>query len=127
MFRYLKTAGFASLLGVSVRTLQGWDLSASRIATARDQAARHGLADRLDFQVGDVYATPMDPGAFDVIIADNSLHHFTPLEPLLRRIHDALAPDGIFYLNEYVGPSRFQWTDRQMRAVNDLLARLPDA
>jgi SAM-dependent methyltransferase len=108
------------------RRLEGWDLSASRIATAREQAASHGLADRLEFKTGDVHAIPMDAGVYDVIIADNALHHFTPLAPVMRRIHDALAHDGIFYLDEFVGPSRFQWTDRQMRAVNDRLAAMPD-
>ena len=108
------------------RAIEAWDLSAQRIASAREEAASRGLDRLISFEVGDVHALPMAPGAFDLVLADHALHHFTPLEPLLRRIHAALAQDGVFVVNEFVGPSRFQWTDRQMAAANELLARFPD-
>ena len=38
-----------------------------------------------------------------------------------------LAPGGVLYLDDYVGPSRFQYTDAQMKAFNEVLAALPRA
>ena len=38
----------------------------------------------------------------------------------------ALKPDGYFVLNEFVGPSRFQWTDRQLEVINGPLRMLPE-
>lgn len=59
------------------------------------------------------------------MFGDQSLHHFAHLESLYANVHRALKPDGYFVLNEYIGPSRFQWTDRQLEAANALLSVLP--
>ena len=34
-------------------------------------------------------------------------------------------PGGYFLLDEYVGPSKFQWTDEQLSVVNEQLEALP--
>ena len=111
--------------GGAFAAMDAYDLSERRILDARTEAARRGLGESIRFHVGDVYAIRMDDDVYDVIIADNALHHLTPLEPLMRRIHDSLAPDGTFFVNEFIGPSRFQWTDRQIDAANKLLSLLP--
>lgn len=36
-----------------------------------------------------------------------------------------LKPDGYLIVNEFIGPTRFQWTDRQIECINNLLAILP--
>ncbi|NJK40817.1 MAG: hypothetical protein HC934_04645 [Acaryochloridaceae cyanobacterium SU_2_1] len=36
-----------------------------------------------------------------------------------------LKPDGYFIINEFVGPTRFQWTNRQLDIVNSLLNIFP--
>ncbi len=107
------------------RAIDAYDTSENRVRSAREEAARRGLAPLINFRVGDAYDIPLERGSYDVILTEDSLHHFTPLDPLLRRIHHALAQDGFFVLNEFVGPSRFQWTDRQIEAVNGLLSLLP--
>jgi SAM-dependent methyltransferase len=107
------------------RAIDAYDISENRIRSAREEASRRGLAPMINFRVGDAYEVPMQGESYDVILTEDSLHHFAPLEPLLRRIHGALTQDGFFVMNEFVGPSRFQWTDRQMEAVNGLLALLP--
>lgn len=43
----------------------------------------------------------------------------------MRQVHDALTPTGLFMLEEYVGPTQFQWTDEQMNLVRALLSLLP--
>ena len=47
------------------------------------------------------------------------------LDGLYRSVHAALRPGGVFHLHEFVGPSRFQWTDAQLAAVNGYLDSLP--
>jgi hypothetical protein len=43
----------------------------------------------------------------------------------MEQVHQALTPGGLFVLDEYVGPTQFQWTDAQMDIVRSLLALLP--
>jgi len=56
-----------------------------------------------------------------------ALHHFEQLEHIFTQIHEALEPGGVFVYNEYVGPSRFQWTDLQLTLINRFRACLPPA
>jgi SAM-dependent methyltransferase len=54
----------------------------------------------IHFTAGNIQLDPIPaPGAFDVILMTEVLEHFNfdPL-PTLRKIHDALAPDGVFFL-----------------------------
>jgi SAM-dependent methyltransferase len=103
-----------------------FDLSPVRVAAAREEAARRGLDDVLRFEVADVSGTQLGHARYDVIVAEHSLHHFSPLRTVLLALRDALAPDGWFFVDEYVGPTRFQWTDRQLEAANGLLHTLPE-
>ncbi len=105
--------------------LDAYDLSSKRIEYAQQMAAARGLAETLKFQVGDIYEIDFPTAAYDVVLAEGSLHHFSPLEDILQRIHRLLRPGGLFVLNEFVGPTRFQWTDRQLEVINALLAILP--
>jgi SAM-dependent methyltransferase len=61
---------------------------------------------------------------FDLVIAKGALHHMDGLERLFDMIETVLADDGVLYVDEFVGPSRFQWTDKQLGLVNRLLDRL---
>jgi hypothetical protein len=43
----------------------------------------------------------------------------------LLKVHRALKPTGYLVASEFIGPTRFQWTDRQLEVVNGILAILP--
>ena len=45
---------------------------------------------------------------------------------MLHDLKKLLRPDGRLFIDEYVGPTRFQWTERQLEAVNALLALIPE-
>jgi SAM-dependent methyltransferase len=61
-----------------------------------------------------------------VVLTLNALHHFDHLGETLRLIVRALGPGGLLIMDEYVGPSRFQWASAQLRAANALVAALPE-
>lgn len=107
------------------RRIDGYDVSKPRIESARASAKAAGLNDLLNFHVGDVFSDVVD-GAYDIVIVEGSLHHFSPLEAILGRIQNLLQDDGYLLVNEFVGPTRFQWEDRQLLEINRLLASLPD-
>ena len=61
----------------------------------------------------------------DAIFFHASLHHFDRLDSLLAAVRRALAPRGVLYLDEYVGPSRDEWTWRHLLAWNAVYRSLP--
>ena len=50
---------------------------------------------------------------------------FENLEHLFSQVQRAIKPGGYFFLDEFVGPSRFQWTDVQIQIMNEQLQQLP--
>jgi hypothetical protein len=55
-----------------------------------------------------------------------ALHHVKNLEGILDAVWGALKPGGIFVVNEFVGPSQFQFSDLQLAIADAVLAVLPD-
>ncbi len=105
--------------------VEGIDFSAARIKHAREWAARKGVDDIVDFTISDVNRIEARSECYDFILAEQALHHFSHLEEIFAFINNSLKPEGKFVFNEYVGPSRFQWTGKQLEMVNDLLSTLP--
>src|SRR5258705_197534 len=48
------------------------------------------------------------------------------LERLLDEVYASLTPRGVFVIEGYVGPSRFQWTEAQIELVKMATSWLPD-
>lgn len=107
-----------------IREIDAYDIAPGAIAEARRLAAEAGL-DGLRYHVADLEVTRFPPGEVDVVFAHSSVHHVERLEELFTTVAAMLKPGGIFHLNEFVGPTRFQWTDAQMAAVNHFLEALP--
>ena len=111
-------------LGI-VQQMEGIDISAGAVAIATERAAQAGLARRARLRTANVNELALD-GPLDLIVFEQSLHHVDALGPVLDRCHDALAPDGLLVINEYVGPDRFQWSDEAQRLMDAMLRLLPE-
>ena len=87
------------------------------------------LVDRHDGQIGfiaaDVNTVTLEPESYDLVFALQAFHHFEAIEHVMAQAHRALKPGGLFVLDEFVGPSRFQWTDVQLAWVGHLLDLMP--
>jgi SAM-dependent methyltransferase len=103
------------------------DLSPQRIAKARAGAEQKNLTGILNFSVGDMQALMNGTGQYDLVIAEGALHHFYPMRVALEKINCLLKPGGMLIVNDFTGPSRFQWTERQLQAANAMLALIPAA
>ncbi len=107
------------------KCINAYDFSEQRIEQATRNAAQKGLSDIVNYHVADVFKIEMCENYYDIILAEQSLHHFSPLKKLIPKVQKFLKPGGYFILNEFVGPTRFQWTDRQIEIINGLLAVFP--
>lgn len=105
--------------------IEAFDLAEGAIAEARRLAAEAGLAHRITYRVADLEHADFPRGSVDIVLAHSSVHHVERLEALFAAVIRALRPGGILHLHEFVGPTRFQWTDAQLRLGNALLDALP--
>jgi len=105
--------------------LDGYDLSPARVAHASKEAAASGLAEVLRFHDGDARTLELEPEICDVVLCEGSLHHISPLTAMLARITRWLRPGGFLLVDDFIGPTRMQWTARQLEVINGLLQFLP--
>jgi ubiquinone/menaquinone biosynthesis C-methylase UbiE len=72
----------------------GMDLSRAMLALAAENAAKAGLDGTLTWREGDVKAMPFDEGEFDLIVSNDSLHHWEDPLPVFDEIARVLKEDG---------------------------------
>jgi 2-polyprenyl-3-methyl-5-hydroxy-6-metoxy-1,4-benzoquinol methylase len=113
---WAKSGVFESILGV--------DLTPNLIASAQESAMKEGVSHIASFVAGDV-SDVLQGEKYDVIIFEHSLHHFAGIPALLDRVAASLNPDGILYVDEYVGPCRLQYTKKQLAFANAALQLIP--
>lgn len=76
----------------------GIDLSENMLADARRSAQQAGLAERVDFRLGNVEEIPFPDRSLDLVISTLSLHHWADPVKVLNEIDRVLKPGGAFYL-----------------------------
>jgi SAM-dependent methyltransferase len=96
-----------------------------RRAQSANAGVPEALRERVRFQQGDIseWAAAEPLGA---VIARSVLHRQHDLAATLDRVAAILAPGGLVFVDEFVGPARFQWTDAQLDVINRLLACLSE-
>jgi 2-polyprenyl-3-methyl-5-hydroxy-6-metoxy-1,4-benzoquinol methylase len=108
------------------RSFDGLDISEEALEVARGQAREAGLDDLVAYRQADLNTVELEPNAYDVVIAAQVLHHVDALERLVDQVAASLSPGGLFVVNEYIGPARFQWLDKTQTLMNRMLDVLPE-
>lgn len=102
----------------------GIDVSEDAIAVARRKAADENLP--ISYLVGDLNRMTFEAGAFDLIYVQNCLHHIVELEHIAAQMASALKPGGLLWVQDFIGESQFQWSDRRIEIVNRLRGAIPE-
>jgi SAM-dependent methyltransferase len=108
-----------------VGRIDAFDQSVSSLALARSEATRAGLAARINYFAADFNRPALPRRRYDLVVFHQSAHHVQELEKLFRAVLIALKPTGILYLDEYVGPSRFDWSVELLANQDAVYATLP--
>lgn len=103
-----------------------FDISPDAIKVAQRKAAELGISERINYGARDINKITLKENHYDSAFCAMSMHHFENLEHVLSEIEKSLRAEGLFIVNEYIGPNRFQWTDKQLKIANDLLMLLPE-
>jgi SAM-dependent methyltransferase len=111
--------------GFTFRSFTGLDISQEAVDRARVLAAEMELAPLVRYAAADLNVVDLAPAGYDFIYFFQALHHIEALERVLEQCRLALRAEGLMLVNEFVGPSRFQWTVPQMALANQAIAELP--
>jgi tRNA (cmo5U34)-methyltransferase len=124
--RVLDLGAGTGLLSARVRAaLPGAELTLLDGAPAMLDRARAALGDGASYVEGD-FTDPLPPGPWDAVVSCLAIHHLDDAgkQALMVRVHDALAPGGVFVNAEQVaGPTESmhrryeEWHERASRAL----------
>jgi SAM-dependent methyltransferase len=114
----------ALVTGGIVEEIDAFDISPASLEDARREAEVNGLRG-IHYRIGDFNDPQLPRRRYDIAFFHQSLHHVSSLERLFRRLALALKPGGLIYIDEYVGPSRAEWTPGQLRTAQAALDGIP--
>ena len=76
--------------------LYGLDLSENMLRTAKEK-----LGDDADLTIGDAEALPFEDGTFDLLLCNDSFHHYPAPDKVLMEFMRVLKPEGTLLLSDY--------------------------
>lgn len=109
----------------AVERFDAYDASCGAIENAKKSAQTRGLLHRINYIVADLNHLHVKADGYDSVFASMSIHHIHALERVFEEVRGGLKLSGLFIMNEYIGPTRFQIPPAQLKLINDLLEILP--
>ena len=107
------------------REIEGVDIDSDALETARQKAFEAKMS-TISYHQRNLNESVLMHDYYDFVYASASIHHIRNLEHLFQEVTLALKPGGVFIINEFVGPTMFQFTDLQIQIINEILRILPD-
>ena len=103
-----------------VESFDLFELSEERISMGLAHARAIGVEDKVSFFLEDAFAKRIGAEVYDLVHWNNSLHHMLDVEYAVRWSKRILKSSGIFYMDDFVGPTRFQWPDAQLKMATNI-------
>lgn len=110
---------------VEISSFDLYDISPLNIEQGEIEAARQGVSERANFFIDNAFEDAFDTD-YDLVYWNNSLHHMPDVEAAVQWSKDRLKLGGLFAMDDFVGPSRFQWTEENLIWANRVRGSLSD-
>jgi SAM-dependent methyltransferase len=101
------------------------DVNGQMLGRGRTLAETKGVAQSLRFVEADINAWNVEEG-YDVVMANQSLHHFQELELLFRKTRQAIGANGAFVISDVVGRNGHMRWPEALAAVHRIWRTMPD-
>ena len=102
-----------------------YEFSENSIRNGRALARRLGLSDCMHFFLGDAAEEVNRPEIYDLVAWNDALHHMSDVSEALAWSRRILRPGGILAMDDFVGPTRWQWPDHQLELAAVVRDALP--
>jgi SAM-dependent methyltransferase len=109
-----------------VKRFDVFEVAEARISAGREIAAREHLNAQIAFIQGNVFEDLDQDASYDLVHWNNALHHMPDVERAIEWSWQLLRPGGLFYMDDFVGPTYFGWTDQMLLAASAVRQSLPD-
>jgi SAM-dependent methyltransferase len=90
-----------------------YEITEPRIALGIAEAEKLGISDKVTWHRADAFAECRRTD-YDLVHWNNALHHMLDTDAAVAWSIERLKGGGIFAMDDFVGPSRFQWSDQDL-------------
>jgi SAM-dependent methyltransferase len=90
-----------------------YDISSVNIGIGEAEAERQGVSSKANFFTANAFVAANETD-YDLVYWNNSLHHMPDVAAAVSWSKERLKPGGLFAMDDFVGPDRFQWTDENL-------------
>jgi SAM-dependent methyltransferase len=101
-----------------------FDIAEANIEFGRQEAQRQGVLHKVSMRAEDAFLAELADD-YDLVYWNNALHHMPDVYAALRWSLDRLKPGGLLAMDDFIGPSRFQWTDQNLAWATRVRTTLP--
>jgi len=101
-----------------VESIDLYELSKERIIEGTASAKEQSLEENIHFIHGDAFQLVTSTEEYDFVHWNNSLHHMLDTDLAVRWSKNILKTGGLFYMDDFVGANRFQWSDKQLEIAS---------
>jgi SAM-dependent methyltransferase len=101
------------------------DLNAEMLSRGRRLAGERGLSDNFEFLETDINSWQSER-RYQIILANQSLHHFVELEVLFDKIYRGLTDDGFFITHDMIGRNGHMLWPEALEQIKRLWLLLED-
>jgi SAM-dependent methyltransferase len=108
-----------------VKEFDLFEISPVAIEKGQAIAKKLGVQKQVNFYQGDVFSLDI-PEKYDLVYWKFSLHHMLDVDYTVNFCRNIMEVGGVLSLLDYVGPSRFQYSDINLEIINNVLAALPE-
>lgn len=109
-----------------VRRFDVFEISELRVAQGQRLAEAKDLTSRVSFKQEPVDFSAAPSCRYDLVYWNNALHHMLDVDAAVAWSRRALASGGLFYMNDFVGPTRMQFPDEMLEIARRVRQSLPD-
>lgn len=102
-----------------------YELSEKSVERGRSLSNQRALSERMRFHRGFAFEEVRTPASYDFVIWNDALHHMPSVDEALAWSRMILRTGGIFALDDFVGATRFQWPDHQLKMATAIRNAIP--
>ena len=102
-----------------------FEVSTDRIDQSKNLAEKAGISDRFTHNLADAFTFDFI-NKYDIVYWEHALHHMFDVDKALEWSVRALKVGGILVVNDYIGPKRLQWRNREVDIVRKFIFQNKD-
>jgi ubiquinone/menaquinone biosynthesis C-methylase UbiE len=107
------------------KELDAVDIAPVSIEIAKQKAAEENIKG-INYQCQNVEESGFPGEDYDAVFYNMSLHHIFNIEKILEQTKKVIKPNGFLFINEYIGPNRFDFTDREKEIIRAIYTLIPE-